>query len=102
MKQTVPPTEEEPVRARFCLPGTEGFDDVFSWKKNPRRVSDENDRRSSSASSRKSEESDVNEEDNCNSNEEESSDDEGLLSSKPRSNKRPKLGGLEDEDSDEY
>ena len=46
----VPPTEEEP-RARFSLPGAEGFDDVFSWKKNPRRVSDENDRVHSAASS---------------------------------------------------
>jgi len=97
-KTLIVPAEEEP-RARFSLPGTEGFDDVFSWKKNPRRVSDENDReRSSSASSLKSaEESDVNEEDNCNSDEEKSSDDE-----EPRSNKKPKLGGFEDEDSDEY
>ena len=99
-KLPVPPTEEEPVRARFCLPGTEGFDDVFSWKKNPRRVSDENDReRSSSASSRKSAESDENEEDNCSSDEEKSSDDED---SKTRPNKKTKLGRLEDEDSDEY
>ena len=104
-KKTVPPTEEEPVRARFSLPGTEGFDDVFSWKKNPRRVSDENDRVHSAASSRHSDDqpelsaSGEDEEDNHSLMEEESSEDEGGLN---EGRKRTKLDVFGDDDSDDY
>lgn len=98
----VPPTEEEP-RARFSLPGAEGFDDVFSWKKNPRRVSDENDRASRKSDGRlESDASDEDEEDNLNSDDEKSSDDDELLNPRPRSNKRTKFGGFAGDDSDGY
>ena len=100
----VPPTEEEP-RARFSLPGAEGFDDVFSWKKNPRRVSDENDRVHSAASSRHSDDqpelgaSGEDEDDNHSLLEEESSEDEEGLN---QGQKRTKLDVFGDDDSDDY
>ena len=59
-KHTLPPLEEDP-RARFSLVDS---DDVFSWKKNPRRVSDENERTrtSSTTSSLNDDENDGSEE----------------------------------------
>ena len=104
-KTLIVPAEEEPRAPRFSLPGTEGFDDVFSWKKNPRRVSDENDRVHSADSSGHSDDqpelgaSGEDEEDNHSLMEEESSEDEEGLN---QGQKRSKLDVFGDEDSDDY
>lgn len=86
---TLPPLEEDP-RARFSLADS---DDVFSWKKNPRRVSDENEyaRTSSTTSSLQEDGNDESEEgdelvDPQDSDESEESDNEQVPT-----RKKPKL-----------
>jgi hypothetical protein len=91
----VPPLEEEPLRARFSLPGTEGFDDVFSWKKNPRRVSADNDPATARSSSKNSDESSSQMDEGDNEDEDdsalyESEDEENLEGPSPPTKKRKK------------
>ena len=89
------PLEEEP-RTRFSLPGSEGFDDVFSWKKDPRRVSTDNDlpARSSLASDEESS-SQVDEDDGS---------DQSESSPSPPPKKKTKMSFFagDSEDDDDY